>query len=123
MWVNVFSDDITIAFDNVAHLSLFEGKNRSIIWELLCGNVFGEHFDRFCVQMDPPLLPSFRFRDVDYAISHFNVARPDVEQLANSHAGAPQYPQHEVVSCAALVCSLKYCINLFLFQVVGDVLH
>jgi len=47
--MDVFSDDITIAFDNVAHLTLLEGKNRSIIVELLCGNVFGEHFNCFCV--------------------------------------------------------------------------
>ena len=121
--MDVFSDDVTIAFDNVAHLPLFYSEYRPIVRELLCGNVFGEHFDRLSVQMNPTLLPPFRFRDVDYAISHFNVARPDVEQLANSHAGAPQYPQHEVVSCAALVCSLKYSINLLLFQVVSDILH
>ena len=49
MGVDVFSDDRTIALDDVAHLSLFEGKYRPIIGELLCGNVFGEHFDRLCV--------------------------------------------------------------------------
>ncbi len=43
--MDVFIDDGTIALDDVAHLPLFEGKNRPIIEELLCRNVFGEHFD------------------------------------------------------------------------------
>ncbi len=47
--MDVFSDDRTIALDNVSHLTLFEGKNRSIIGELLCRDVFGEHFDRLRV--------------------------------------------------------------------------
>jgi len=47
--MNVLSNDRTVAFDDVAHLSLFEGKYRPIIGELLCGDVFGEHFDRLCV--------------------------------------------------------------------------
>ncbi len=47
--VDVLSNDRTIALDDVAHLSLFEGKHRPIIGELWCGNVFGEHFDRLCV--------------------------------------------------------------------------
>ena len=47
--MDVLSDDRPIALDDVAHLSLFEGKYRLIIRELLCGNVFGEHFDRLWV--------------------------------------------------------------------------
>ncbi len=49
MWVDVLPDDRTIALDDVPDLSLFQGKYRLIIGELLCRNVFGEHFDRICV--------------------------------------------------------------------------
>ncbi len=47
--VDVLSNDRTVALDDVAHLSLFESKDRLIIRELLCRNVFGEHFDRLYV--------------------------------------------------------------------------
>ncbi len=40
--MDVFSNDRTIALDDVAHLSLFEGKDRPIIGEFLCRNVFGD---------------------------------------------------------------------------------
>jgi len=43
--MDVFSNNTPIAFDNVAHLSLFKNKDRLIIRELLRGNVFGEHFN------------------------------------------------------------------------------
>ena len=73
--------------------------------------------------MHPPLLPSFRFRDVDHAVVWFDVARRDGEQLVDPHAGAPQHPQHEVVPLTALVSNSKHLVDLLLFQVVGDVLH
>ena len=47
--MDILSDDRTIVLDDVTHLSLFEGKNRSIIGEFLYRNVFGEHFDRLRV--------------------------------------------------------------------------
>src|SRR5665647_1945083 len=94
MRVDVFSDEITIAFDNVAHLSLFEGKNRPIIGELLCRNIFGEHFDRLRVQMHPSLLPPFRLCNVDHVVARFDVAWRDSEQLVDSYSSAPQHPQH-----------------------------
>jgi hypothetical protein len=37
--------------------------------ELLFCNVFGEHFDRLLVQMNPLLLSSLRLRDVNYTVS------------------------------------------------------
>ena len=123
MGVDVFSNDRTIALDDVPHLPLFEGKDGPIIGELLCRNVFGEHFDRCCVQMHPPLLPSFRLRDVDHAVTGFDVARRDGEQLVDPYAGAPQHPEHEVVTRAALVRRGKHLIDLLFFEVVGDVLH
>src|ERR1019366_7028280 len=123
MWVDLFSDDRTVALDDVAHLSLFEGKNWPIIGELLCRNVFGEHLDRLCVQMYPPLLPSFGLRDVDHAVAGFDIAWRDGEQLVDSHSGAPQHPQHEVVSLTAEVRRCKHLVDLLLFEVVGDVLH
>ena len=49
MGTDVFSDDRPIALDDISHLSLFEGKYRLIIGELLFGNVVGEHCDRLCV--------------------------------------------------------------------------
>ncbi len=49
MGADALSNDRTVALDDVAHLSLFESKDRSIIGELLCRNVFGEHFDRLYV--------------------------------------------------------------------------
>jgi len=73
--------------------------------------------------MNPSLLPSFRLRDIDHAIVGLDVAWRYGEQLIDPHPGAPEHAQHEVVSCAALVCSLKYSINLLLFQVVSDILH
>ncbi len=121
--MDIFPDNRTIALDDVSHLSLFEGKNRSIIRELLCRNVFREHFDRLSVQMNPSLLPSFRLRDVDHVVIGFDVPRRDGKQLVDPHACPPEHAQHEVVPRAALVCSLKYGINLLFFQVVGDVLH
>lgn len=121
--VDVFSDDRTIALDYVPHLTLFEGKYRPVIGELLCGNVFGEHCDRFCVQMHPPLLPSFRLSDVDHAVVCFYVAWRDSEQLVDPHASPPEHPQHEVVARAALVRCLEHLIDLLLFEVVGYVLH
>lgn len=45
--------------------------------------MLGEHFDRLFVQMNPPLLPSFRFRDVDYAVMYLNVTRLDIKQLVH----------------------------------------
>src|SRR5665647_1927966 len=98
MWMDVFSNDRTVMLDYVTHLSLFEGKDRPIIGELLCGNVFGEHFDRLCVQMHPPLLPSFCLCDVDYIVARFDVAWRDGEQLIDSHTCSPEHPQHEVVA-------------------------
>jgi len=73
--------------------------------------------------MNPPLLPSFRLCDVDYAILNFYVARLDVEQLVDSHPGAPQHAQHEIVSLATLLRRGKYVINLFFFQIVGNIFH
>ena len=121
--VDVFSNDRTITLDDVAHLSLFEGKYGSIIRELLCRNVFGEHFDRLWVQMNSSLLPSFRFRYVDHVVVSFDVAWRDCEQLIDSHASSPQYAQHEVIPLATLVRCFEYLIDLLLFEVVGDILH
>ncbi len=73
--------------------------------------------------MHPPLLPPFRLRDVDYVVIGFDVAWRDGEQLVDSHPGAPQHSQHEVVTRAAPVSRGKYLIDLLLFKVVGDVLH
>src|SRR5665647_2648434 len=103
MRVDVFSNDRTVMLDYVTHLSLFEGKNWLIIGEFLCRNVFGEHFDRLCVYMNPPLLPSFRLCHVYHVVVWFDVAWRDGEQLVDSYPGAPQYPQHQVVSRAALM--------------------
>ena len=33
--MDVFPDDRTIALDDISHLSLFEAKNRLVIWEFL----------------------------------------------------------------------------------------
>jgi hypothetical protein len=41
MRMDIFSDDRTIALDYVAHSSLFEGKNRLIIWEV-CAETYSE---------------------------------------------------------------------------------
>ena len=71
--------------------------------------------------MHPPLLPSLRLRD--HTVLWFDVAWRDGEQLVDPHPGAPQYSQHEVVPRAALVGRRKHLIDLFLFEVVGDVLH
>lgn len=73
--------------------------------------------------MHPPLLPSFRLRHVYHAIVWFDVAWRDGEQLVDSHPGAPQHPQHEIVSRAATLSRLEHLIDLLLFEVVGDVLH
>ena len=73
--------------------------------------------------MHPPLLPSFRLRDVDHAVLWFDIARRDGEQLVDPYAGSPQHPQHEVVASAALVRRRKHLIDLLFFEVVGDVLH
>ncbi len=121
--MEVFSDDRTIALDDVPHLPLFEGRDGLIIRELLCRNVFGEHFDRLCVQMHSPLLPSFRLRHVDHAVVWFDVAWRDDKQLVDAHPNAPQHPQREVVPPAALVRRCEHLINLLLLDVVGDALH
>ncbi len=53
----------------------------------------------------------------------FDVARRDSEQLVDPYPRAPQHPQHEVVARAALVRRFEHLVDLFLFKVVGDVLH
>ena len=73
--------------------------------------------------MHPPLLSSFRLRDVDYVVIGFDVPWRDGEQLVDPHAGAPQHPQHKVVARAALMSRLEHLIDLFFFEVVSDVLH
>jgi len=87
--MGIFPDDRTITLDDVSHLSLFEGKYGTIIGELLCGNVFSEHFDRLRVQMHHPLLPSFRLRNVDHVVVGLDVARRDGKQLVDTHACSP----------------------------------
>ncbi len=116
--VDVLSDDGTVALDDVTHLSLFEGKHRPIIGELLHRNVVGEHCDRLCIQTHPSLLPPFCLRDVDHAVIGFDVARRDGEHLVDPHAGAPQHPRHEVVPPTALVRRLEHLVDLLLFKVV-----
>ena len=73
--------------------------------------------------MHPPLLPSFRLRDVDHVVIWFDVAWRDGEQLVDPQPGAPQHPQHKVVARAALMSRREHQIDLLLFKVVGDVLH
>ena len=121
--MDVFSNKRTIVLDDVPHLSLFEGKDRPIIGEFLCRNVVGEHCDRLCVQMYPPLLPSFRLRDVDHVVLWFDVAWCYGEQLVDPYASPPQHPHHEVVPLTAPVRRCKHLVNLFFFKVVGNVLH
>ena len=73
--------------------------------------------------MHPPLLPSFRLHDVDHTVVRFDIARCDGEQLVDSHPGAPQHSEHEIVSGTTLVSRPEHLIDLLLFEVVGDVLH
>ena len=73
--------------------------------------------------MHPPLLPSLRLCNIDHVVVWFDVARRDGQQLVYPYAGAPQHTHHEVVARAALVRRREHLINLFFFEVVGDVLH
>ena len=122
--MNIFPNDRPITFRDVSHLSLFEGKHRLIIGgELLCKDIFGEHSDRLCVQMHPPLLPTFRLGNIDYVVAGLMSLGLMLSNSLTRNASPPEHSKHDVISFVGMVRCLKHLIDLLLLEVVGDVLH